>query len=420
MITGIGVVAPGGVGRETFWNTLVGGTSTGDYVNIENIERFRSHIACAVRDWEPLTYGLTEEEVAQWDRHIQFALAATQEAWADAGLTPSQIDTQRTGVSAGTAIGSTIRLEQEYLAVSKQATQFLVDPDLASPYLYHAVTPSSLSAAVADRFRVNGPVITVSTGCTAGIDAIAQAMEWIRDGDADIVIAGASEAGIAPINMASFDAIKATSPRNDDPQHASRPFDGKRNGFVLGEGSAFLILEELETAQMRNARIYAEITGYGSALNAYHMTGLPRNGQDMIQAINAALEDAHITPDAVQYINAHGSSTAQNDIHETNAFKAVWGKQAYNIPVSSIKSMIGHSLGAIGALEIAACALVIERGVIPPTINHDTPDPACDLDYVPNQARNSEVDVVISTASGFGGFQSALVVSRVKEDGSHD
>jgi len=320
-----------------------------------------------------------------------------------------------TMITAGTAIGSTIRLEQEYLAVSKQATEFNVDPSLATPYLYHAVTPSSLSAELADKFHARGPVVTVSTGCTAGIDAIAQAFEWIRDADATVVISGASEAGICPINMASFDAIKATSPRNTEPKTASRPFDGARNGFVLGEGSAFLVLEELDHALQRDAHLYAEIIGYGSALNAYHMTGLQREGLDMAQAINSALHDAGIQPDAVQYINAHGSSTPQNDIHETNAFKAVWGSQAYSIPISSIKSIAGHSLGAIGAIEIAACALVIERGVIPPTINYQTPDPECDLDYVPNTARQQPVDMLVSTASGFGGFQSALLLSKVKE-----
>ena len=320
------------------------------------------------------------------------------------------------GVAAGTAIGSTIRLEQEYLAVSEQATQFTVDPSLATPYLYHAVTPSSLSAKLADKFHARGPVTTVSTGCTAGVDAIAQALEWIRDTDASVVISGASEAGICSINMASFDAIKATSPRNAEPKTASRPFDGTRNGFVLGEGSAFLILEELNHALQRDAHIYAEIIGYGSALNAYHMTGLQRDGLDMAQAINSAFWDAGIQPDTVQYINAHGSSTPQNDLHETNAFKAVWGRQAYSIPISSIKSMVGHSLGAIGALEIAACALVIEYGVIPPTINYRTPDPECDLDYVPNTARQQPVDILISTASGFGGFQSALLLSKVRGD----
>jgi 3-oxoacyl-(acyl-carrier-protein) synthase len=422
VVTGIGVVAPGGVGREAFWDTLVAGRSACDLAtNIEHLELFRSHMVGAVVDWNPTASGLKEEQITNFDRHIQFALAAVAEAWTDSGLDHSRLDPTRMGVSAGTAIGSTPRLEQEYLVVSSQATEFTVNPLLATPYLYHAVSPATLSAVLASHFGVHGPVVTVSSGCTAGIDAVAHAFEWIRDGEVEIAIAGASEAGICPINMASFDAIKGTSPRNNEPTTASRPFDGSRNGFVLGEGGAFLLLEELEFARRRKARIYAEITGYGSALNAYHMTGLQRDGLDMAQAINAALEEARVEKEEVQYINAHGSSTVQNDIHETNAFKAVWGEQAYRIPVSSIKSMIGHSLGAIGAIEIAACALVIDRGVIPPTINYHIPDPQCDLDYVPNVARKQPVDILVSTGSGFGGFQSALVLTNVnrKEEVFH-
>lgn len=415
VITGIGVIAPGGTGREAFWETLKTGTSACALAEVDHRERFRSQVVGAVSDWDPLTYGLTEDEVARLDKHIQFALGAASEAWTDSNLDSSQLDPFHLGVAAGTAIGSTMRLEQEYLTISQNATDYNVDPCLATPYLYHAVSPSSLGAEVAACFQVKGPVVTVSSGCTAGIDAIAHAFEWIRDGEVEIAIAGASEAGICPINMASFDAIKGTSPRNSEPQTASRPFDGTRNGFVLGEGSAFLILEEFAHARQRNARIYAEVKGYGSALNAYHMTGLQSDGLDMAQAINTALYAAGIAPGEVQYINAHGSSTLQNDIHETNAFKAVWGSQAYNIPISSIKSMIGHSLGAVGAIEIAACALIIQRGVIPPTINYSTPDPQCDLDYVPNTARMQPIDVLVSTGSGFGGFQSALVLTQAKD-----
>jgi minimal PKS ketosynthase (KS/KS alpha) len=415
VITGIGVVAPGGTGREAFWETLASGKSACDTAQVEHLENFRSQVAGTVSDWFPLSYGLTEDEVSRLDRHIQFAIAASAEALADSSLDLGQLDSSRVGVAAGTAIGSTERLEKEYLMVSRQATEFIVDPSLATPYLYHAVTPSSLSAEIGARYAVTGPVVTVSTGCTAGIDAIAHAFEWVRDGTVDVAITGASEAGICPINMASFDAIKGTTPRNSEAKTASRPFDKTRNGFVLGEGCAFLILEDFAHACRRGAYIYAEINGYGSALNAYHMTGLQRNGLDMAQAIRMAIATANKDRNEVQYINAHGSSTMQNDLHETNAFKAAWGEQAYHIPISSIKSMIGHSLGAIGAIEIAACALIIQRGVIPPTINYSTPDPECDLDYVPNKARKQAVDVLISTGSGFGGFQSALVMTRVKD-----
>lgn len=413
VVTGVGVVAPGGRNREAFWQTLTQGISACDTATIENISRFRSHLAGEVSAWDPLAQGLSAAEVERCDRHIQFGLVASQEAWAESKLPPALLDSTRLAVAAGTAIGSTVRLEQEYVTVSRGATEFNVDPTLASPYLYEVVSPASLSAELAAKFQARGPVATVSTGCTAGVDAIAHAFEWVRDGDADIAIAGAAEGGICPINMASFDAIKATSPSNHTPKTASRPFDGSRNGFVLGEGSAFLILEELDFALARHAPIYAEINGYGSALNAYHMTGLQRNGLDMAQAIQQALHTANIVPQDIQYINAHGSSTQQNDLHETNAFKAVWGEDAYSIPISSIKSMIGHSLGAIGAVEIAACALVIQRGLIPPTINYHVQDPECDLDYVPNVARQQPIKRLISTASGFGGFQSAMVLSAL-------
>jgi 3-oxoacyl-(acyl-carrier-protein) synthase len=416
MITGIGVVAPGGVGREAFWETLITGKSTADLVQIEHLERFRSQVVAAVSDWEPTRFGLSEEEIERTSRHTQFGLVAAAEALAESGLELASLESTRIGVAAGTAIGSTFRLEQEYLVMSKQATEFNVDPELATPFLYHAMSPTSLSAEVEAKFHIQGPVVTVSSGCTAGIDAIAHAFEWVRDGDADVVIAGAAEAGICAVNIASFDAIKGTSPRNHEPKRASRPFDKERNGFVLGEGSAFLILESLEHAMQRGAPvIYGEMKGYGSALNAYHMTGLQRHGLDMVQAIEAALDEAEIAPGEIQYINAHGSSTRQNDLHETNAFKTVWHEQVYTVPISSIKSMIGHSLGAIGAIETAACALVLQRSIIPPTINYQIPDPECDLDYVPNAARERAVKHVVSTASGFGGFQSALVLSHFSE-----
>jgi minimal PKS ketosynthase (KS/KS alpha) len=253
----------------------------------------------------------------------------------------------------------------------------------------------------------------VSTGCTSGLDSVAHACELIREGTADIMITGATDAPISPITVACFDAIKATTPRNDDPEHASRPFDGTRNGFVLGEGSAILVLEELEAARRRGAHIYAEIAGFGSRCNAYHMTGLRPDGAEMAAAITAALDEARLNPEDIDYINAHGSGTKQNDRHETAAFKRSLGDHAYDIPASSIKSMIGHSLGAIGSLEIVASTLAIQHNVVPPTANLTTPDPECDLDYVPITAREWRTDTVLSVGSGFGGFQSAMVLRRV-------
>jgi minimal PKS ketosynthase (KS/KS alpha) len=255
----------------------------------------------------------------------------------------------------------------------------------------------------------------ISTGCTSGIDAIGYGHQMIQDGEADIVISGASESPISPISMACFDPIKATSHRNDDPEHASRPFDRDRDGFVMGEGGAVLILEEYESAMQRGAHVYCEVTGFASRGNAYHMTGLRPEAYAMSEAIRDAMQQGGTQPEQIDYINAHGSGTKQNDRHETQAYKNTLGEQAYKIPISSIKSMIGHSLGAIGAIEMAACALAIDRGVIPPTANWENPDPECDLDYTPNEARHATVQAALSTASGFGGFQSAMVVALPEE-----
>jgi minimal PKS ketosynthase (KS/KS alpha) len=252
----------------------------------------------------------------------------------------------------------------------------------------------------------------VSTGCTSGIDAVGYGHQLIQDGDADVIIAGASESGISPISMACFDPIGATSTLNDDPARASRPFDRRRDGFVMGEGAAVLILEDLEHARRRGARAYCEITGYATRGNAFHMTGLRPDGAEMAEAISDALRQGGTDPARVDYVNAHGSGTKQNDIHETAALKRALGDRAYGVPVSSIKSMVGHSLGGIGALELAACALAIDRGVVPPTANLEEPDPECDLDYVPGVARRARVDVTLCTGSGFGGFQSAMVAAR--------
>jgi act minimal PKS ketosynthase (KS/KS alpha) len=251
----------------------------------------------------------------------------------------------------------------------------------------------------------------VSTGCTSGIDSVGYACDLIREGSADVMIAGATDAPISPISMAAFDAIKATTPSNDDPEHASRPFDARRNGFVLGEGAAMFVLEDMDHARSRGAPVHAEIAGYASRCNAFHMTGLRPDGREMAEAIRVALEEARLPGDSVDYINAHGSGTKQNDRHETAAFKHSLGDHAYHVPVSSIKSMVGHSLGAIGSIEIAASVLAIEQGLIPPTANLNEPDAECDLDYVPRVAREQRSDVALTVGSGFGGFQSAMVLA---------
>ena len=411
VVTGVGVVAPGGIGREKFWEMITAGRTATRRITFFDPAGFRSQIA-AECDFDPYAAGLNKQACERMDRYIQFAVVAAREAIQDSGLDLAQIDHVRVVVSAGPAVGGTTYLDAAYVAVSDNGKEWLVDFEAGPPFLYQALVPSSLANEVALRFGACGPAATISTGCTSGIDAIGYGYQLIQDGEADIVIAGASESGISPIAMACFDPIKATSAHNDDPEHASRPFDRDRDGFVMGEGSAVLILEELEHALDRGARCYCEVVGFASRGNAFHMTGLRPDGLEMAEAIMDAMSQAQIKAEDIDYINAHGSGTKQNDRHETAAYKRALGEQAYAIPISSIKSMIGHSLGGIGALEMATCALAISRGVIPPTANWEKRDPECDLDYTPRVARRKQVDVALSTGSGFGGFQSAMIFAR--------
>jgi act minimal PKS ketosynthase (KS/KS alpha) len=411
VITGIGVTAPGGVGAKNFWSLLSDGRTATRRISSFDPSPFRSQVAAEV-DFDTELLGLGAQEVRRMDRAAQFAVVTAREAVTDSGLDFESLDPHRTGVTIGSAVGATMGLDEEYRTVSDGGRLELVDHEYAVPHLYNYLVPSSFAAEVAWAVGAEGPATVVSTGCTSGLDAVGYAAELIREGSADVMVAGAADAPISPITVACFDAIKATTSHNDDPQHASRPFDGTRNGFVLGEGSAVFVLEELDSARRRGAHVYAEIAGYATRSNAFHMTGLRPDGREMAEAIRVALDEARLAPQAVDYINAHGSGTKQNDRHETAAFKRSLGEHAYAVPVSSIKSMVGHSLGAIGSIEIAASALAMENNVVPPTANLHTPDPECDLDYVPLTARDWRTDAVLSVGSGFGGFQSAMVLAR--------
>ncbi|AEN14117.1 MULTISPECIES: beta-ketoacyl-[acyl-carrier-protein] synthase family protein [unclassified Streptomyces] len=410
-VTGIGVLAPGGVGTENFWDLLSAGRTATRGITFFDPSSFRSRVAAEI-DFDAEAHGLTPQETRRMDRAAQFAVVATREALTDSGIALDAHAPHRVGVTVGSAVGATMGLDQEYRVVSDGGRLDCVDHTYAVPHLYDYLVPSSFAAEVAWAVGAEGPSTVVSTGCTSGIDSVGYAVELIREGSADVMIAGSSDAPISPITMACFDAIKATTPRHDDPEHASRPFDGSRNGFVLGEGAAVFVLEELEAARRRGARVYAEIAGYATRSNAYHMTGLRPDGAEMAEAIRSALDEARIAPQDVDYINAHGSGTKQNDRHETAAFKRSLKDHAYRVPVSSIKSMVGHSLGAIGSIEIAASALAMRHNVVPPTANLHTPDPECDLDYVPLAAREWTTDTVLTVGSGFGGFQSAMVLAR--------
>ena len=408
-VTGIGVVAPGAIGGAAFWDLLSSGRTATRTIRSFDASRFRSRVAAEI-DFDPAEHGLAPQVVRRTDRATQLALVAMREATAESGLDLSGLDPGRIGVTIGTAVGATMGLEEEYRVVSDDGRLHVVDHRYTVPHLYNYLVPSSFASEIAWASGAQGPVAVVSTGCTSGLDSVGHAYELIREGSADVMITGATDAPISPITLACFDAIKATTPRNDDPEHASRPFDATRNGFVLGEGAAVFVLEEWEHARRRSAQVLGEIAGFGARCNAFHMTGLRPDGREMAEAITVALADAGMTPDRIDYINAHGSGTRQNDRHETAAFKHSLGEHAYRTPVSSIKSMIGHSLGAIGSLEIAASLLAMRHNVIPPTANLTTPDPECDLDFVPRVARERRTDAVLTVGSGFGGFQSAMVL----------
>ncbi|MFD8258216.1 beta-ketoacyl-[acyl-carrier-protein] synthase family protein [Streptomyces griseoluteus] len=413
-VTGIGIVAPGGIGTPAFWDLLSNGRTATRGITFFDPSGLRSRIA-AECDFDPAAYGLDAEQVRRADRYIQFALVAGDEAVHDSGLDLAAEDPWRIAVSVGTAVGGTTRLENDYVLVSHGGQRWDVDHTQARPELHRAFSPSTVASSVAERFGARGPVQTVSTGCTSGLDAVGYAFHTVQEGRADICLAGASDSPISPITMACFDAIKATSPNNDDPAHASRPFDNNRDGFVMGEGGAVLVLEELEHARARGAHVYCELSGYATFGNAYHMTGLTPEGLEMARAIETAMDQARIDPTAIDYVNAHGSGTRQNDRHETAAVKRALGQHAYDTPMSSIKSMVGHSLGAIGAIEVVACVLALAKQAVPPTANYETPDPECDLDYVPCEARERKLNGVLSVGSGFGGFQSAVILTRPRE-----
>jgi minimal PKS ketosynthase (KS/KS alpha) len=408
-VTGVGVVAPGGSTRPAFWASITEGKTSTRRISCFDPAPFRSQIAAEV-DFDPAAAGLGPRDCRQMDRYVQFGLAATAEALADSGLELDEPTRDRTAVAMGTAVGATITLENEYVVCSDAGRDWLVSPDHPTPFLYQALMPSSLASEISRCHGLHGPAQVISTGCTSGIDAIGVAYQLIVDGEADVAIAGASDAPISPVTVASFDAIKATTPENDDPARASRPFDASRRGFVLGEGAAVLVLEEASRAAQRDAHVYCEIAGYATRGNAYHMTGLRPDGLEMAESITDAMREARLDAAGLDYISAHGSGTRQNDRHETAAYKRALGHHAYQVPISSIKSMIGHSLGAIGAIEMATCALAIRHRAVPPTANWASRDPECDLDYIPGSAREQRVGAALSVGSGFGGFQSAMVM----------
>ena len=405
VITGLGIISPVGTGLETFWSSLTGGISGIRPVTRFDPAHFATKIAGEVIDFEPTGY-IDRKEARRMDRFTQFAVAATGMALEDAALDLNTVDRGRIGVVLGSGIGGIETLEEQARILAARG------PGRVSPFFVPMMIANMGAAQVAISYCLQGPNITSVTACASSSNAIGEAFKMLQWGHADVIITGGTEAPIIPLAMAGFCSMKAMSTRNEEPEKASRPFDSNRDGFVVGEGAAILVLETLEHAQKRGARIYAEMAGYGSSCDAYHITAPDPEGCGAANSMKAAIADADIEPVTVDYINAHATSTQLGDNAEVKAIKTVFGEHAYKIAVSSTKSMTGHLLGAAGGLEAMACVLAIYNGIIPPTINLEQPDPDCDLDFVPNTARKARVNVALTNSFGFGGHNATLAIKK--------
>ncbi|HEV8681339.1 MAG TPA: beta-ketoacyl-ACP synthase II [Actinomycetota bacterium] len=401
VVTGIGPVSPVGIGLEPFWDDLVAGRSGIKQVTLFDTTDFPVKIAGEIQGFDPHDY-LDRKEVRRTDRASHFAVAAAKLAWEDADS--PQTEPSRTAVVVSTGIGGLSTMIAQHKVLLERG------PDRVSPFLVPMMMPNAPAGHVAMEMGFTGPNTCITTACAASGHAVGEGYRYIRDGIADVALAGGTEAVITPLSMAGFAQMQALT-RNPDAEHASRPFDADRDGFVLAEGASVLVLEELERARARGATIYAEVAGYGASADAHHITAPEPGGSGAVLAMQAALSDADEPAEAVDYINAHGTSTPLNDAAETRAIKKTLGEHAHRVMVSSTKSVTGHLLGAAGGIEAAVCALAIHTGTVPPTMNYETPDPECDLDYVPNEARKAEVRLALSNSFGFGG-QNAVVALR--------
>lgn len=405
VITGLGAITPIGTGADAFWRALTSGKSGIGPITKFDASEYTTRIAGEVKDFDATNY-IDKKEAKRMDRFTQFAVAATKMALEDAGLNLEREDRTRIGTFIGTGIGGMETLHEQFRILFEKG------PSRLSPFFVPMMIANMAAGQTSITFGLQGPSACVVTACATGTNSIGDAFRVIQRGDADAMVAGGTEAAIVPAAVGGFCSMKALSTRNDEPTRASRPFDRDRDGFVMGEGCGIVILEALEHAQRRGARIYGEIIGYGSNADAYHITAPAPEGTIQARCMELALKDAGVSPDAVDYINAHGTATPLNDKNETMAIKALFGEHAYKLAVSSNKSMIGHLLGAAGAVELIATVLTIMHGIIPPTINLETPDPELDLDYVPNVARRQDVRVALSNSFGFGGHNATLLVKK--------
>ena len=405
VVTGMAVICSIGYSNDSFFENLRSGVSGVRRISHFDPEGYPTQIAAEMRDFDPVNY-MELRQLKRMDRFSQLAVAAGRIAIEDAGLRIDKGNAEDTGVLVASGVGGLYTIEEQ----NKRLLE--LGPGRVSPLLIPMMIPNMAAAQVSIQFGARGPVNSVCTACAAGTQAIGDAFEVIRRGDAKIMLCGGSEAAITPLGISGFAATKAMSTRNDEPQRASRPFDIERDGFVMGEGAGIIVLEELDYAISRGARILAEIVGYGSTGDAYHLTALESSGINAARAMRNAMIDAGVSSDEIGYINPHGTSTPLNDEVETKAIKIALGEKAYDIPISSTKSMTGHCLGAAGAIEAAICVDVICSGIIPPTINLDVPDPLCDLDYVPKVSRRKSVDVAMSNSMGFGGHNATIIFKR--------
>lgn len=405
VITGIGLESPVGSDKSTFWNNIVNGKSGISAVESFDVSQYPCRIAGEIKNFDPSVY-MEKKEAKRVDRFTQLGVAAALKAWSDSGLDKVELDKNEVGVMVGSGIGGIQTIEEQLQVLAEKG------PRRVSPFLVPALIANMASGYISMLLGIRGPNTTVVTACATSTHAVGDAMHIIKRGDAEIMLAGGAEAAISHLAFSGFSAARALSFKNEEPEKASRPFDLKRDGFVMGEGAGVVIMETLDHALARGATIYGEVVGYGMSGDAYHMTAPDPDGQGACLCMKRALKSAGISPGEVDYINAHGTSTEFNDKIETMAIKKVFGEHAYKLAISSTKSMTGHLLGAAGAIELIATLLIMENQLIHPTINYEYPDPECDLDYVPNEAREGTVNIAISNSFGFGGTNATLAIKR--------
>lgn len=407
-ITGLGVIAPNGIGKDAFWKSTREGISGVDVIRSFDTTDYNTKIAAEIKDFDPSGY-MDPKTANSADRFAQFGIGAAKLAVEDAGLDIENENRNAIGVCIGTGLGGVLFYEKQIVAVYEAKTI-----KKGSPSCVPKITANSASGQISIYFKLFGPNIAVSTACSSGNHALGLAMDMIRQNRANIMLAGGTEAPIIPLTFGAFNQLRVMSKRNDSPKEASRPFDKERDGFVMGEGAAVLVLEELNHARRRKAHVYAELVGYGSTSGAHHMVMPAPDGKDAARAMKLALKTARARPEQIDYINAHGTSTQANDAIETKAIKEIFKRYAYKVGVSSTKSMVGHLVGGAGAVEAVACAMALQDNVMPPTINYRRVDPNCDLNYIPNQAQQKRLNLILSNSFGFGSNNACIVMKRYK------